>query len=194
MRTKIALLIILILVSVVSVSAVEETNMVPKFEILDINKNVLTSPFMNDKDILIKLTLVNNKDFWICLNEGTYSINYNFGGKQEYSQLPFSHPLLEDCLSPNSEKNILIPFEHYNQLSEDQRVGEWTLTIGLSLRNLKCLKTKDNKFESYNNCDTSVSSSSNPKKINVVKPEPEVKPNYFVNLWKKISLGWKLFI
>ena len=62
------------------------------------------------------------------------------------------------------------------------------------LRNLKCLKTKDNKFESYNNCDTSVSSSSNPKKINVVKPEPEVKPNYFVNLWKKISLGWKLFI
>lgn len=86
------------------------------------------------QDIMLKLTLKNNYDYWICI--GDYEKKADFKITVENSKLENGldvHTYSDFIgggffIEPNSEVDFFIPFKLYNELKDDNdRVGNWVI-------------------------------------------------------------------
>ena len=193
-------LLIFILISVVIVSNVtalndNEINLGPKLQILDASKKEvdISKPILNDRLLSFKLILTNqptNKlKFWICWEGWEYDIKVIKSVEEKYN-IKQSFDGLE-CLPPNEEKEVWILFKEYNELDEEQRLGEWRIKPTVKLKNVKCYTEGD--LNLISSCLTRPEFSGNEQKLTIVKEEPTTYPEAQA-IWRWLTTGYNIII
>jgi hypothetical protein len=104
----------------------------------------------SSKDIMLVLTIKNNFDYWVSIgeenNNNVQSVfhmdieNNNLQG--DYSQQAGKRSVSYDdilgkrfLIKPKSELQIYVPFDTYNQLGKDNRLGDWKIYPELRINN-----------------------------------------------------------
>ena len=86
------------------------------------------------QNIMLKVTIKNNYDYWVCIGDETKKAdlkitveNINLeNGKDYYNYNDFIGSSF--YIMPNSEVDFFIPFNLYNELDIDKRLGNCTKT------------------------------------------------------------------
>ncbi len=165
----------------------------------------------SSKDIMLVLTIKNNLDYWVSIGEenniNVQSVfhmdvqNDNLQG--DYSQQAGKRSVSYDdilgkrfFIEPKSELQVYVPFDTYNQLGKDNRLGDWRIYPELQIHNsyndvYANVKFYNNSFDStptplYSNGQSFTINSpikGNVLEFKTIKPETEVqveKPNTVV--------------
>ena len=98
------------------------------------------------QNIMLKVTIKNNYDYWVCIGDETKKAylkitveNINLeNGKESYIYNDFIGSSF--YIMPNSEVDFFIPFNLYNELDDDERVGNWVISPELMSINGKLYK------------------------------------------------------
>lgn len=85
------------------------------------------------QNIMLKVTIKNNYDYWVCIGDETKKAylkitveNINLeNGKEYYIYNDFIGSSF--YIMPNSEVDFFIPFNLYNELDDDERLGNWVI-------------------------------------------------------------------
>lgn len=186
--TTLGLVIILLMVStkVFALNA-EDIDFGPSFQILDAQTREINidEPILNTKELSFKLTLTNGLSHWVCWEEWNYNLKITkVGSSDDYNTKQSFDG--EECLPPNTQKIVWIPFKSYNEMKEEQRIGKWRIEPSASIRNIECYESKDLIKES---CRGSSSFSGNIKEFEVVKEEPTTHATYD-NMLKWLKTGY----
>ena len=98
------------------------------------------------QDIMLKVTIKNNYDYWVCIGDETKKAylkitveNINLeNGKEYYIYSDFIGSSF--YIMPNSEVDFFVPFYLYNGQGDDKRVGNWVINPELMSINGKLYK------------------------------------------------------
>lgn len=140
------------------------------------------------KSIMLKLEIKNNFDYWISLGTNrehgspdlritAENSNLKDGKDVEIYNGILGGPIF---LKPKSVYEVYLPFEIYNNLDEDKRLGEWKITPEFLPGDVKYFKAPyDDKQVTNINSEYKISSSvkGNILKFEPKKEEVEVKSN-----------------
>ncbi len=107
------------------------------------------------KDIMLILTISNKLDYWVAIGDEKYgivifSIYVENSGLKDGKGYESYQELISDVilLKPKSEEKIYLPFDVYNQIKEDDRLGEWKISPSISFGYSNNIKFyEDNPFE-----------------------------------------------
>ena len=174
-----------------------EINLGPKLNILNgLNRGVDISIDVScQEELVFKLTLTNSKDYWVRWDNLKCNLKIIHRGDEQSYDLTQTLSG-KNCLPPNEELNVWIPFETYNELEEEERLGHWTIIPDVSLDGVSCFFsvdiTKDICSSGLYGKRTS-SFSGNEKEINVVKEEPTTHRT-FEEIKKWFSEGYNFII
>ena len=139
------------------------------------------------EDIIFVLTISNNFDYWVSLGsenninpQSTFLIKVeNINLKETNSE---SHKDIlgkRVFLKPRSELKIYIPFDKYNTLGKDNRLGEWQIYPELKIENVKFYKNpfelKDLPYSETQYLKINPTTKGNLLKFITIKPETEIQ-------------------
>ena len=190
-----SLLLYSLLFSSVVIAQNEEPYLGPKLEICMDSKNNCVIPdgiqnIQAEEKIIFKYSLINNgKCGWVCWNHWRYTIVYEHEKIEDFFGTFDIHTSNHDsslkyCLPPNEKLVIYIPFEYFNNLKEDEKLHEWTITPKATVEKIKCyqdLQFTERVFE----CESEVHSEGNRIKLNVFTELPKTNPELW-NTWNNI--------
>lgn len=187
-ETRIAILFLLLIpLSIVHIARAEE-----QFGIsLDCLEPCKDKTMDYSKDIMLVLTIKNNLDYWVSIGQ-EMNTNYqtDFRMNLENNNLQAGNNIESHTdilgkrvlIKPKTELQVYIPFNTYNKLGKDNRLGEWKISPVLQINNVEFY---NNPFESKSIplSDRSTGQSytiNSPIKGNVlgfkvIKPETEVQ-------------------
>lgn len=106
-------------------------------------------------DIMLKVTIKNNYDYWICIGDNEKKADFRItvehinleNGKDYYIYNDFIGSSF--YIMPNSEVDFFIPFNLYNELDDDKRLGNWVINPELISLNGKLYQDPyDSQFAS----------------------------------------------
>ena len=126
----------------------DSINIGPTFTIFDgFNKEVDIEDIPYEEELVFKFTLTNNKDdYWVCWDKGVYTMKIISGkyGEEEQDYSISKTVEGKNCIPPNSDISIWIPFEKYNnELDVEQRKGFWEVNSHAKLDGISCFLKDD---------------------------------------------------
>lgn len=95
--------------------------------------------FDYNKDILLSLKIINNYNYWVSIgttNNIKPQLNLEIKNKDEniiYGDF-FANTIL---IPPNSEIQIIIPFNYYNDMDIEERIDSWNIKPQLTFKSIK---------------------------------------------------------
>ena len=173
---------------------INEIDLGPKLNILNGYKRGVDTDVSCQEELVFELTLTNSKDYWVHWDNLKCNLKIIHPGDEQNYDLTQTLSG-KNCLPPKKEINVWIPFETYNELEEEERLGHWTIIPDVSLDGVSCFFsvdiTKDICSSGLYGKRTS-SFSGNEKEINVVKKEPSIHTTF--EEIKKVGEGIYNFI
>jgi hypothetical protein len=139
------------------------------------------------KDILFELTIKNNLDYWVVIEGSRDGVSMrltveNIRLPNNGKDYPTYYILGQSFfIKPKDEVKVYIPFDLYNKIDKDSRIGDWKIYPELLFSNIKFYKVPYESKETplYTNSRQPFTINS-PIKANVLefkttKPEVEVQ-------------------
>ena len=139
------------------------------------------------EELVFELTLTNSKDYWVHWDNLKCNLQIIHRGDEQSYDLTQTLSG-KNCLPPNEELNVWIPFETYNELEEEERLGHWTIIPDVRLEGVSCFSSVDITKDICSYGKRTSSFSGNEKEFNVVKKEPTIHRT-LDNLWRWITTG-----
>ena len=137
---------------------------------------------------MLKVSIINDQNLWICLDSISYSFTLESNklrdGKAYLRSNSFTSGNGEPsfCLKPSrDQENVFyVPLKPYNDLSKDNQIGEWKISLfSLSFNNLKCYKDSSLKNSECGNLYYGDNSfNGNDIRFNVMIDEPKKGINF----------------
>lgn len=141
----ISLVLLVILSSVVLSISSEDVDFGPKLFIYNEDKKEIdpSQGLLNDKKLIFKIVLTNQDNFWVCWDSLHYSLKITREGDEKNYGLTQTISG-RNCIAPQDEINFWWPFETYNELKEDKRIGKWRIESSADLSdNINCFLKSD---------------------------------------------------
>jgi len=168
----------------------------PSLEVFDESNKIINieQPFDKSTNLIFKLTLTNSHDYWICWESWSYSLGIRHEGDDKNYNLQQTLKG-KNCLAPNEKMGAWIPFEDYNNLKDEVRLGIWTLEPSASLSTNANCYSKEDITKDVCGGGPSLSFKGNVKKFSVIKQEPSTHPTrdkiiqISKNIWVLIAGG-----
>jgi len=171
---------------------VKEVDLGPKMDIFNSHKQEVDVSSDVQENLVFKLTLTNNRDYWVCWDNSKYNLKIiHYGQNYDITQTLDG----KNCIPPNGEITIWIPFETYNGLEEENRLGDWTIQPIVSLEGVSIFSSNDltKDISSGGGYSKQTSFSGNQKEIKVVKEEPTTHRT-FDDIVKWLTTGKNILI
>jgi len=138
-----------------------------------------------NKNLMLELTIKNNYDYWVYIGEerglGTeFLIEMKNINLETESEIEYLNDYLdrEIFIKPKSEIKIYIPFNGYNKLENDNRLGDWEIKPELRIKKFKLYANPFDSTEVFlsqiNTPPIDLEIVGNFLKFTTVKPEVEV--------------------
>lgn len=179
-------LLVILLSNMVFALRQEDIDFGPTLEIQDLLKENVGTKVLNDKELSFKIILTNSLKEWVCWKSWNYRLEINKIGTSQSFGIQNSLEG-EECLQPNSKKEIMVLFEGYNQLKDDERLGKWTIQPSAEIRDV----TSQNQNGEKSYCCSSAPFKGNVKEFTVVKEELSTNPE-LSSVLKFFDSGWKI--
>lgn len=98
----------------------------------------------SSEDLILTLNIVNNYDYWVSIGGGynknpTFMLHTNDENVRHFNEF-FADKII---IEPKSELKIYIPFDYYNNMKPDERLGTWELRPELTLNGFKLYEKSD---------------------------------------------------
>jgi len=110
-----------------------------------------------DSDIILKVTIKNNFDYWIKLgydNSDSINLAISVDNKNvNNGRTTEDHRILgsQTYIPPKTQIEVYIPFDTYNDMDRDKRISDWILTPSLSTQQVRYYEDPFNSDKTVNN-------------------------------------------
>ncbi len=128
-------------------------------------------------NIMLELTIKNNLDYWAAIKSGNfgtylrvdvYSDKLPNGRDSEIYYNPFAESFF---IKPRDELKVYIPFDIYNKIDKDNRLGDWRISPKLFFNNIGFYQNPSNSYSVYNVPEVSSPITGNDLQFKIEKPE-----------------------
>jgi hypothetical protein len=137
----------------------------------------ISSDVSCQEELTVKLTLTNDKDYWIRWDNLRYTLKVTRDGDDKKYDIQGT---LEgkESIPPNEELDKWISIESYNELEDEYRLGYWNIQPEIKLEGVSCFSSTDPTKDIYCRSYESPSFQGNAKRITVEKEEITTRHTY----------------
>lgn len=130
-------------------------------------------PILASKTLMLQITFTNPTEDWVSFSSLEYTLKVTHNGKDVLSGATPIHTIPGGFYIPPEDKHTLyIPFDYYNDLSEDERVGSWA--VYFTVENREDVRWYQKNLLSQFLFRPNLQTTANPLEFKVIQPTVEV--------------------
>ncbi|NYT00691.1 MAG: hypothetical protein GKB99_03075 [Methanocellales archaeon] len=141
------------------------------------------------KNLMLQITFTNPTEDWVCFSSFEYTLRVTHNGKEVQSDNVIYGEPISFYIPPEDKHTLYIPFDYYNRLSEDKRVGNWA--VYFTLENREHVTWYQKNFVSQFLFRPNLQTTANPLEFKVIQPTVDISrgpiQDMIRDLWGRIN-------
>lgn len=129
-------------------------------------------PILASKTLMLQITFTNPTEDWVSFSSLEYSLRATHNGKEVQGGSITGWQGYHFYIPPADKHTFYIPFDYYNDLSEDERVGSWA--VYFTVENREDVRFYQKNLLSQFLFRPNLQATANPLEFKVIQPTVEV--------------------